>query len=288
MKFGCAGTIDPLAPFRYGFMQYAFLAILLIGTTCAVLGCYVVLRRLAFIGDAMGHAALPGIVIAYLSGFNLVIGALIADLLTALGIGYLSGRDAVNEDTAIGVVFTGMFALAVVIISAFKTFRDFSNMLFGSITTVTTSDLILLTVVTAIVLIVLSLFHKELELTSVDPSYSRVIGLRTSWMRNLLLVLLALAVVAGVQAVGVIFASALLVTPAAAALLLTRNLFRMMILSSVFAIASGFIGLYVSWFADLSPGATIVLTGIAGFLIVFLIHRLALGLRRPAQPTPAA
>jgi manganese/iron transport system permease protein len=267
-------------------MQHAFVAIMMIGTTCAILGCYVVLRRMAFIGDAMAHTALPGVVLAYLNGINLFIGALIADLLTALGIGYLSGRDAVREDTAIGVLFTGMFALGVLIISKTRSFRDFSSMLFGNITAVGNSDLILIAVITAIVLLVLALFHKELELTSVDPTYSRVIGLRATWMRNLLLLLLALAVVTGIQAVGVIFTSALLVTPAAAASLLTRNLFRMMILSSVFAIAAGFIGLYISWYANVSAGATIVLTGTGIFVIVFVIHHLALGARRRPRSVP--
>src|SRR5271170_1549244 len=165
------------SPLNLHFMRAAFFAILLIGTTCAVLGSYVVLRRMAFIGDAIAHTALPGIVIAYLKGFNLFFGALVAGLLTALGIGWLSGRQAVREDTAIGVLFTGMFALGVLIISTTRSFRDFSSMLFGDILGVTTSDLILIGVITAIVLLVLALFYKELELTSVDPSYSAVVGL---------------------------------------------------------------------------------------------------------------
>jgi manganese/iron transport system permease protein len=262
-----------LAPFHYPFMQSAFLAALLVGTTCAVLGSYVVLRRMAFIGDAIAHTALPGIVIAYLKGFNLFAGALIAGLLTAMGIGWLSGREAVREDTAIGVLFTGMFALGILIISTTRSFRDFSTMLFGNILGVTSSDLILISIITAIVLAVLALFYKELELTSVDPSYSAVVGLRADWMRNVLLVLLALAVVTGIQAVGVILTSALLVTPAAAASLLTRNLFRMMLLSAVFAVSSGFIGLYVSFYADfanVSSGAAIVLTATGWFALAFV------------------
>jgi len=272
-------------PLQYSFMRSAFLAILMIGTTCAVLGCYVVLRRMAFIGDAMGHTALPGVVIAYLNGFNIFFGALIADLLTAFGIGWLSRREAVREDTAIGVLFTGMFALGVLIISMHRSFRDFSGMLFGDILAVTRTDLILIAVITAIVLLVLASFHKELELTSVDPSYSAVIGLRADWMRNLLLLLLALATVTGIEAVGVIFTSALLVTPAAAASLVTRNLFRMMVLSAVFAVSSGFVGLYASWYRNVNAGAAIVLTGAGWFVIAYVMHHLALRLGRP---TPAA
>jgi manganese/iron transport system permease protein len=262
------------APFQFHFMTAGFLAVVLIGTTCAVLGSYVVLRRMAFIGDAIAHTALPGVVIAYLKGFNLFIGALVAGLVTALGIGWLSGRAAVREDTAIGVLFTSMFALGVLIISTAGSFRDFSAMLFGDILGVTNFDLVLMAVITAIVLAVVAVFYKELELTSVDPSYSAVVGLRADWMRNLLLVLLALAVVTGIQAVGVILTSALLVTPAAAASLLTSNLLRMMVLASFFAISSGFIGLYASFYAGVSSGAAIVLAGTGWFAIAFAIHHL--------------
>jgi manganese/iron transport system permease protein len=254
-------------------MQAGFLAVILVGITCAVLGCYVVLRRMAFIGDAIAHTALPGIVVAYLQGFNLFFGALIAGLLTALGIGWLSGREEVREDTAIGVLFTGMFALGVLIISRARSFRDFSSMLFGDILGVTRADLILIGIIAALVLIILALFYKELELTSVDPAYSTVIGLRVSWMRNVLLVLLALAVVTGIQAVGVILTSALLVTPAAAASLMSGNLLRMMIVSAVVAIASGIIGLYASFYGGMASGAAIVLTGTSIFAIAFMARQ---------------
>jgi manganese/iron transport system permease protein len=186
----------------------------------------------------------------------------------------------VREDTAIGVLFTSMFALGILIIAKAGSFRDFSGMLFGDILGVTTFDLVLMGVITVFVLIVVALFYKELELTSVDPSYSAVVGLRADWMRNVLLVLLALAVVTGIQAVGVILTSALLVTPAAAASLLTGNLFRMMVLSSLFAITSGFIGLYASFYAGVSSGAAIVLTGTAWFAIAFATHHLTQKLRR--------
>jgi ABC-type Mn2+/Zn2+ transport system permease subunit len=274
-----------LDPFHFKFMRHGFEAVLMVGTTCAVLGSYVVLRRMAFIGDAIAHTALPGVVIAYLKGFSLFFGALVAGLLTALGIGWLSRREAMREDTAIGVLFTGMFALGVLIISTTRSFRDFSSMLFGNILGVTRSDLILIAAITAIVLTVLALFYKELELTSVDPSYSAVVGLRADWMRNVLLVLLALAVVTGIQAVGVILTSALLVTPAAAASLLTRNLFRMMVLSSVFAVASGFIGLYASFYAGVSSGAAIVLTSTGWFAVAFAIHHILLGVKHRPKPT---
>lgn len=268
-----------LAPFHYSFMLSGFLAVILIGTSCAALGCYVVLRRMAFIGDAIAHTALPGIVIAYLKGFDLFLGALIAGLLTAFGIGWLSNRQAVREDTAIGVLFTSMFALGVLIISTTHSFRDFSAMLFGNILGVTPADLILIAIITALVLIVLAFFYKELELTSVDPTYSAVIGLRADWMRNVLLVLLALSVVTGIQAVGVILTTALLITPAATAALLTRNLFRMIILATFFAISSGIIGLYASFYRGYSSGAAIVLTGTLWFAVAFVVQHALPSLR---------
>ena len=274
-----------MEPLGLRFMQSAFLAITLVGITSAVLGCFVVLRRMAFIGDAIAHTSLPGIVIAYLHGLNLFVGALVAGLLTALGIGWLSGRDELREDTAIGVLYTGMFALGVVILSHARTFRDFNNMLFGDVLGVTHADLILMATIAVIVLIAVALFYKELELTSVDPSYAAVVGLRADRMRNLLLVLLALAVVTGVQAVGVILTSALLVTPAAAASLVTRRLSHMMVVGSALAVGSGVVGLYASFRYDVAAGAAIVLAGSGLFAVAFAV-RLTTGTHR--RPRAAA
>ena len=258
-----------LNPLHYSFMRSGFAAVAMVGVTCAVLGCFVVLRRMAFIGDAIAHTALPGVVIAYLRGYNLFVGALVAGLLTALGIGWLSNREELREDTAIGVLFTGMFALGVLIVSRAKSFRDFSAMLFGDVLGVTRADLTLMAIILVTVLTVVTLIYKELELTSVDPSYATVIGLRVDWLRNILLVLLALAVVTAIQAVGVILTSALLITPAAAASLVTGNLLRMMIAASLLAVLSGVVGLYASFHFGVASGAAIVLTGTALFALIF-------------------
>jgi manganese/iron transport system permease protein len=248
-----------LTPFRFGFMQTALIAAVLVGVTCASIGVYVVLRRMAFIGDALAHTILPGVVIAYLNQWSLAGGALVAGLATALGIGWLSRREAIREDTAIGVVFTGMFALGVLLMSSARSFRDFTHILFGNILGVTASDLGLIALITAGVLVLLFLFHKELELTSFDPVHAQVIGLRASRLRYLLLVLLAFAVVSSIQVVGVVMTSALLITPAAAASLLTHRLWRMMGLAVGIAVLSGVMGLYASFYANVSSGAAIVL-----------------------------
>jgi len=276
-------------PFHHSFMQRAAEGVILVGVTCAILGCFVVLRRMAFIGDAIAHTALPGVVVAYLNNLNLFAGALVAGLLTALGIGWLSSREELREDTAIGVLFTGMFALGILIISRHQTFRDFEAMLFGYILGVGHRDLILMSTIAIIVILMIALFFKELELTSVDPSYSQVIGLRVNWMRNLLLMLLALAVVTGIQVAGVILVSGLLITPAASASLMTRNLKTMMIVASLLSVLGGMIGLYASFYGNAGAGSAIVLTGTAFFIFVFCVRYLINFLhRRAPSAEPAA
>jgi len=255
-----------IEPFRYGFMQSAALAAILVAMTCATLGVYVVLRRMAFIGDALAHTVLPGLVIAYLNSWNLFGGAILAGAATSLAIGWLAERQEVREDTAIGILFTGMFALGILLISTVRSFKDFTHMLFGYILGVTDEQLRLIAIIAVIVIGLLLLFHKELELTSFDPIHAEVIGLRPSWMRYLLLLMMALAVVSAIQAVGVVLTSALLVVPAAAASLLTNRLVKMMALAMIFATLASLAGLYASFYFDVASGASIVLACIACFV----------------------
>jgi ABC-type Mn2+/Zn2+ transport system permease subunit len=258
-----------MGPFRYGFMQSALLAALLVGLTCAVLGAYVVQRRMAFIGDALAHTTLPGLVVAYLCGWSLSLGGLVAAVVTALIIGWASRKQAIKEDTAIGVAFTGMFAFGVLLMSRARSFRDLSHMLFGNILGVSGGDLALMAGVALIVLSALFLFHKELELSSFDRTHAQVIGIRTEALNYLLLVLLALAIVTGIQAIGVILTSALLVTPAATASLLTDRSPRLMAIAALDAILSAFLGLYASFYLEASSGAAIVLSCTLLFVIVW-------------------
>jgi manganese/iron transport system permease protein len=252
-------------PLHYAFMQTGLLAAVLVGVTCATLGVYVVLRRLAFIGDALAHALLPGLVVAYLNGWSLFGGAVIAGALTALGIGWVSRRQMLGEDTAIGILFTSMFALGVLLSSMSRSFRDLSHLLFGNILGVTPGDLALIAGVTVVVLGALILFHKELELTSLDPLYAVSIGLRADLVHDGLLLLLALAVVIGIQATGVVLTNALLIIPAASAALLTDRLPGMMLLAAGIAVVSSVLGLYSSYYWNVSSGAAIVLTCTACF-----------------------
>jgi len=259
-------------PLRYSFMQTAILAAILVGITCATIGVYVVLRRMAFIGDALAHTALPGLVVAYLNGWSLFGGAVVAGLLTALGIGWLSRREEVREDTAIGILFTGMFALGILLISTTRSFRDLTHILFGNILGVTPADLLLIAGVTVITLLALIAFHKELELSSFDPTHAEVIGLRADRLRYLLLILLSLTVVTSIQVVGVVLTSAMLVTPAAAAALVTNRLPRMMFISSLIAVVSGVAGLYISFYQNVSSGAAIVLMCTLFFGVAWVVR----------------
>jgi ABC-type Mn2+/Zn2+ transport system permease subunit len=275
-----------IEPLRYPFMRTALAAAALIALSCASVGVYVVMRRMAFLGDALAHTVLPGVVVAVLLGTSLLGGALVAGLVTALGIGLLSRREVVREDTAIGVAYSAMFALGVLLMSMTRSFRDFSHILFGNVLGVTPRDLAILAGIAALVLALLAAFHKELELTSVDPTHAAAIGLRPDLIRHGLLLLLAPTIVAGIQAVGVVMVTALLITPAATASLLTTRLVPMMALSVGVGLASGVVGLLVSFHAGGSSGATIVLTASAMFAVAWCAAAAA-GRRRwgPSRPS---
>lgn len=248
-----------IEPFRYGFMQSALIASVLIGISSGFIGVYVVLRRMAFIGDALAHSILPGLVIASLYRLQLSVGALLAGMFTALGIGWLSERTRLREDTAIGVAFTAMFAFGVMLASRSGSYRDLSHMLFGNLLGVNSGTLWLMGGVTVIELLLLTSFHKELQLATYDSTYASAIGIRTGHLRYLLLMLLALAVVTGIQAVGVILISALLVTPAATASLITDKLPVMIGIATAVAVTASVGGLYISYYADVVAGPAVVL-----------------------------
>jgi ABC-type Mn2+/Zn2+ transport system permease subunit len=268
-------------PFQYQFMRNGLFAVVLVGVTCALLGVHMVLRHMTFAGDALAHTLLPGLVVAYLCNWNLSLGALAAGLVAALAIGWGSRNEELREDSAIGIVFTGMFALGVVLISSVKSFRDFSHMLFGNILGVTQGDLYRMAAVTAFVLGVVVLFHKELELSWVDPTHARIIGLRPDCLRLVVLFLLALAVVIGVQASGVVLVTALLVTPAATASLLTQRMVGMMVLAPVISVLAGAFGLIVSYRWSVSGGGAIVLCCTVAFILASIHSKMQNRLRRP-------
>ncbi|NLE75612.1 MAG: metal ABC transporter permease [Chloroflexi bacterium] len=258
-------------PLRYPFMVRGLLASLMVGTLCAVVGSYVVLRGMAFFGDALAHAILPGVAVAYLFGVNLFWGALGMGLLTALGIGYLSRQGQVKEDTAIGVVFAASFALGVALLSTVQSYSvDLTHILFGNVLGVSATDLWLTGGLGAIILLVVLLFYKELLVVSFDPILASTMRLPLHALNYLLLLLIALAVVVSLQTVGVALMVAMLVTPAASAYLLTRRLWHMMVVGAAVGALSSVAGLYLSYYVNIASGSAVVLVCTGFFVLAFL------------------
>jgi len=276
-------------PLQYPFMQRAFIEVLLMGITCGIIGTYVVLRGMAFIGDALSHAIFPGVVIAFLWGIGFFIGAIAFGVLTAILIGTVSRNRRVSEDTAIGVLFAGMFALGIVLISSVTNYsRDLASFLFGDVLGVSNTDIIASTIIGLLVLGALILFHKELVLVAFDEDMAEAVVLPV-WFINLgLLILIALTIVVSLQAVGNILVVAMLVTPAAAARLWTDRLKVMMFLSALFGGLGGIIGLLISFHTDRAAGGTIVLVVTIWFGISLLIAPRHGALSRVLHPSKSS
>lgn len=262
-----------LAPLTYEFFQRALIASALAAILCAVVGSYVVLKGLAFIGDAVSHAAFPGVVAAYLLGGSYLIGGGIAAFLAAISVGWISRRSQLRFDTAIGVVFAGMFALGVFMFSSIHGFvGDLFGFLLGNVLGIATSDLIGLLLLGATVLAVVALLWKELLYSTFDPLGAAASGLAVAALDYLFLGLVALTIVVSLKAVGIIMVVAMLVTPAATAQLLTVRFTRMVWLSVVIGAGSAVLGLYLSFWFNVASGATIVLVQSSLFVLVLLLN----------------
>jgi manganese/iron transport system permease protein len=270
-----------LEPFQYQFMQRAFVTALLVGVLCSAMGTYVVLRKLAFIGDGIAHASFAGIVIAYLRGADYYLGAGIVAIITALGIGFVHRRGRVALDTAIGVLFTGAFALGIFLMSRQRSYSvDLQSFLFGDILSVSHQDVLMIVALALFVALVTVLLWRALLYTSFDPIVAQASGMNAQLIEYILLVLLALTIIISLQAVGIVLVAALLVTPAAAAYQLTRRFSRMVALSALLGAISGVGGLYLSYFLRSSSGATIVLVATVLFFIAVGSKQLRLALAR--------
>lgn len=260
-----------LDPLRHTFMQHAFVAIVLVGIICGVTGTFVTLRGLAFMGDALSHAIFPGVVIAYILGGNFLIGALIAAIVVSLGIGLVSQSSRLTNDTAIGVLFAGGFALGIALISAQRTYvKDLASFLLGSILGVSRGDLYLTAGVGALVLGAIAFFRRELTTVAFDRTFAQATGINVWAFDQLFLVLLSLAIVVSLQTVGNILVLAMLVTPAATARLLTDRLRVMVLLAAGIGAASGVVGLFLSFHLGIASGASVVLVATGVFAVVFL------------------
>jgi manganese/iron transport system permease protein len=259
-------------PLHYEFMQRALLEVVLMGAVTGLIGTYVVLRGLSFIGDALTHAVFPGIVLAFLFGQSVFVGALLFGILTSTLIAVLATSRRMKEDSAIGVLFAGAFALGVVLISATRNFaRDLASFLFGNVLGVTPGDIWASAIVGVIVVGLVAVFYRELLITSFDRVGARAMGLPVFWLDLLLLILVSLTIVVSLSAVGNILVLAMLVTPAAAARFLTDRLPVMMGVSAAIGVVSGVVGLFASFHAGLAAGGMIVLvaTGLFGVIWLF-------------------
>ena len=254
-----------LAPLQYAFMVRGMLAAVIVGIVCAVLGTYVVLRGMAFFGDALAHAVLPGVAVGYLVGGGargpVFWWAMGAALLSAFGIGAVSRSARLKQDTAIGIIFAGMFALGIALISMVRNYTaDLTHFLFGDVLGVSSHDLLLTVVFGVLILLIIIAFYKEFLVISFDPNLAATLRLPIRWLEYLLIALVAMSIVVSLQTVGVTLMVAMLITPAATASLLTRRLSRMMIIAAAIAVFSGITGLYLSYYLNIASGAAIVLT----------------------------
>jgi manganese/iron transport system permease protein len=275
-------------PLQFEIMRRAFIAVILTGVASGVLGSYVVLRGLAFIGDALTHAVFPGIVIAFAIGQSILLGALVVGLLTALGIAVISRGRRVSEDTAIGILFAAMFALGVVLVSSLATYqKDVADLLFGDILGVSRTDLYLAGTATLIAVAAILLLNKEFALVAFDREMADAMRYPVFLLDLLLLGLITLAIVVSLRAIGNILVLAMLVTPAATARLVTNRLLTMQLLSAAIGSAAGIIGLYISFWWNVASGGAVVLTATGIFFFVFAVEHFRARRTRAPLPVPA-
>ncbi|MEM8880300.1 MAG: metal ABC transporter permease [Pseudomonadota bacterium] len=271
-----------LLPFQFGFMQAAFLMAVIISVPTALLSCFLVLRGWALMGDAISHAVLPGIVLAYIAGLPLILGAFGAGMVCAVATGYLSANSRVKEDTILGVVFSGIFGLGLVLYASVETNVHLDHILFGNMLGVSEAELWRAGLVAGAVGLGLILFWRDLLLHAFDPAQARAAGLPTTWLHYGLLAAIALTVVAVLSAAGLILAVGLLIAPGAIAFLLVRSFAAMMVVSLLVSLAATLVGTYLSFVLDAAPAPTIVLAFTALFLIAFF-RRISLVRRAEAK-----
>jgi ABC-type Mn2+/Zn2+ transport system permease subunit len=265
--------MDPLA---YPFMVRGMLAAVMVGIVCATVGTYVVLRGMAFFGDALAHTILPGVAVGYLVGGGargpLFWWGLLTAILAALGIGAVSKGAQLKEDTAIGIIFAGMFALGIALISTVRSYAvDLAHFLFGDVLGVSQGDLYLIVILGGLVILTVVALYKEFMVLAFDPILAATLRIRARALYYLLLILIAVAIVISLQTVGVALMMAMLVTPAATAYLLTRRLPTMMVLAASIGAFSGVVGLYLSFYVSVASGAAIVLVCTFLFVLAFLL-----------------
>ncbi len=262
-----------LSPFQFGFMQNAFWIAVIVSVPTALLSCFLVLKGWALMGDAVSHAVLPGIVLAYIAGVPLIIGAFGAGMLTAVATGYLSDNSRIKQDTVMGVVFSGMFGLGIVMYISVRTNVHLDHILFGNMLGVGVHDLWTAGIISAVVVTVLLLKWKDFMLHAFDPAQARVSGLPVGLLHYGLLAILSLTIVATLSASGLILAVGLLIAPGAIAFLLVRSFARMLVVAVIACMTSMLAGIYLSFHIDSAPAPTIILI-LTGIFILAFIRRM--------------
>ncbi|MEM7662408.1 MAG: metal ABC transporter permease [Pseudomonadota bacterium] len=264
-----------LSPFEFGFMQRAFALSFLVGIPTALLSCFLVVRGWALLGDAVSHSVLPGVVLAYIFGLPLLLGAFLAAMFCAIASGYISDNSRIKPDTAMGVVFSGMFGLGIVLYTAIETDIHLDHILFGNLLGVEQHELWTSALIGSAVILGLAVFWRDLRFQSFDPAQAQLLGINVNMLQYGLLSALALTIVATLAATGLILAIGLLIAPGAIALLITRTFAQMMLVSVLVCLFSLFAGVYLSFFLDSAPAATAVLVFSAMFILAFITKRIS-------------
>lgn len=265
--------VSLLAPFQFDFMQTALVISALVAVPMALLSCFLVLKGWSLMGDAVSHAVLPGVVLAYIAGLPLALGAFVAGMICALGTGYLKANSRVKEDTVMGVVFSGMFGLGLVLYTKIETDVHLDHILFGDMLGVSWGDIAESAVIAGLVTAVLLAKWRDLLLNAFDPAQAKAVGLSVNVLHYGLLVMLSLTIVAALKAVGIILAVALLIAPGAIAFLVTKRFGPMLAVAVLVAVSCSLAGVYLSFFLDSAPAPTIVLLMTAVFIGVFVRGR---------------
>ena len=274
-----------LEPLSHAFMVKALLVSALVGGVCGLLSCYMTLKGWALMGDAVSHAVMPGVVVAYALGLPFSLGAFVFGVGSVAAIGFVKQKSRIKEDTVIGLVFTGFFALGLVLVSKVRSNIDLTHILFGNVLGISGSDIQQTLLISGLVITLLLVFRRDLLLFCFDPTHARSIGINTGLLHYMLLSVLSLTAVAGLQTVGVILVVAMLVTPGATAYLLTDRFDRMTLLAIASSVLSSVLGVYVSYWTDSSTAGCIVLVQTALFLLAFLFAP-RYGILRAHQPQP--
>ena len=255
---------------KYDFLQSALITAIMVGIMSGVIGCFIILRGMSLMGDAISHSVLPGVAVAYMLGINILIGASIFGVLAAMLIGYVASHSKIKVDTAIGVVFSFFYALGFILISMAESSTNLHHILFGNILAVSNSDMITTAIVLGIVIIFVQIFYKELLITSFDPTFAKTYGLNTQLIHYSLMLVLTLVTVSALQTVGIILVVAMLITPAATAYFWTDRLSIMLVFSAIFGVVSSICGLYFSYTFNWASGPAIVIVAAGLFLISFV------------------